>query len=66
MIEDGHRAVESGTLAKPVTLELIATDSQGTPHTIYNQTMYEGVRRLIAGCGKIKQDFEYESVFGQN
>jgi hypothetical protein len=64
MIEGGHQAVESGHLAKPVIVELVAHDSQGNLHTIYNETMYDGVSRLIGGCGKIKLESADEFLFG--
>lgn len=46
MVKDAH-------LAKNVVIKLAALDSQGEPHTIYKGKMYKGVKRLIAGCGKI-------------
>jgi hypothetical protein len=45
--------VQRGHLAKDVVIELAALDSQGTPHTIYKDKMYDGVKRQIGGCGKI-------------
>ena len=45
--------IESGRLSKEVIIDLIALDSQGQQHTIYKATMYNGVERLIAGCGKL-------------
>jgi hypothetical protein len=62
MIEGGHRAVESGHLAKPVTVELVAHDSQGNPHTIYNETMYDGVRRLIGQPRKPAHNLQRNDV----
>ena len=63
MVEGGLRGVESGHLAKAVEIELTALDSQGNSHTIYKETMYEGVTRLIGGCGKIKREAEDNFFF---
>lgn len=45
--------VRTSDLAKNVVIELIAVDSQGDPHTVHKGKLYDGVERLIGGCGKI-------------
>jgi hypothetical protein len=45
--------IEGDDLAKDVVIELKALDSQETRHTIHKGKMYDGVQRLIGGCGKI-------------
>lgn len=49
--------IDRDRLAKKVIIDLVAFDNQRRPHTIHKGTYYKGTVERIAGCGKIKQDF---------